>query len=128
MNAVRSAVIAVVDDEKSIRKALLRLLRAAGRDARAYASGKEFLDTLSFIRYDCLVLDLHMPGLTGFDVLREHALIQARLPTIVITVHDEAGTREKCFAEGVIAYICKPFDEKTLLGAVEEALGNGFAV
>src|SRR4051794_873741 len=99
MNQESSAVIAVVDDEASVRKALLRLLRAVGLEAQAFASGREFLNTLPS-HYDCVVLDLHMPGMTGFDVQNDLVFMNARVPTVIITAHDEPGTRVKCLALG----------------------------
>jgi FixJ family two-component response regulator len=115
-------IIAVVDNEASVRKALLRLFRAAGLKARAFASGPEFLGTLPSCGYSCLVLDLHMPGLTGFDVQNECMFADVRLPTIIITAHDEPGTRQKCLSAGAKAYFCKPFDDSELLEAIEEAV------
>ncbi|MDB5772206.1 MAG: hypothetical protein JWM42_2580 [Burkholderia sp.] len=122
MSPRESAVIAVVDNEASVRKALVRLFRAAGIDARVFASGSEFLATLQSCRYDCLVLDLHMPGLNGYHVQNECTLADVRLPTVIITAHDEPGMRQRCLAAGAVAYICKPFDDSELLGAIEEAV------
>lgn len=122
MATTRSAVIAIVDNEASVRKALLRLFRASGLDAREFASGAEFLKTLPFCRYDCLVLDLHMPELSGFDVQGDSTFAKAHLPTIIITAHDEPGTRQKCMSAGAAAYLSKPFDDEALLKAVKEAM------
>lgn len=117
-----TAVIAVVDDEASVRKALLRLLRSADLKAQAFASGREFLDTLPSILYDCVVLDLHMSDMTGFDVQKDSIFISAQIPTVIITAYDEPGTREKCLSLGATAYLRKPVDDKNLLSAIEEAI------
>jgi FixJ family two-component response regulator len=119
-----SAVIAIVDNEASVRKALLRLFRASGFDAREFASGSDFLKTLPFCRYDCLVLDLHMPDLSGFDVQEDSVFAKAHLPTVIITAHDEPGTRQRCMSAGASAYLSKPFDDKALLKAVEDAIAG----
>ena len=63
--------VAIVDDEEGIRKALSRLLRASGLEAESYANGQEFLDAAAEHRPDCVVLDLHMPGMSGLQVLRK---------------------------------------------------------
>ena len=124
MASARSTVIAIVDDEASVRKALLRMFRSAGYDARAFASGPEFLSTLPDYTYDCLVLDLHMPGMSGLDVQLDSTFLKAPLPTVIITAHDEPDTRQKCLAAGAGAYLCKPFDDNELLGVVADAMNK----
>lgn len=120
----RSIIIAVVDDEPSVRKALVRLFRSAGYEAREFASGQEFLNTLHYYRYGCLVLDLHMPGLSGLDVQLDRAFLEDALPVVIITAHDQPGARQKCLAAGAFAYLCKPFDDKELLQAVSDAIDS----
>jgi len=121
-------VIAVVDDEESVRKALCRLFVSSGLACAPFASGREFLDSLRENVPACVVLDLHMPGLTGLDVARELRMTSARVPAIIITAHDEAGTRARCLSAGAAAYLRKPFDDKALLDEVVLALGGGQAV
>ena len=116
-------LIAVVDDEDSVRRALWRLFTASGMDCATYASGREFLDSLRHNAPTCVVLDLHMPGLTGLDVTRELQGAKIKVPAIIITAHDEAGTRAKCLSAGASAYLRKPFDDKLLLDAVRELSG-----
>jgi FixJ family two-component response regulator len=115
-------LIAVVDDEESIRKSLRRLLMAADLEAVAYASGQEFLDSLKERQPDCLVLDLQMPGLTGLEVQRALTGAGARFPTIIITAHDEPETRARCLAAGVAAYLCKPLHDEMLLDAIAQVM------
>jgi FixJ family two-component response regulator len=116
-------LIAVVDDEESVRKSLRRLLVASELDATVYASGQEFLDSLGARQPDCLVLDLQMPGLTGLEVQRALAGARVRFPTIIITAHDEPETRARCLAAGVVAYLCKPLHDELLLDAITTAVG-----
>jgi FixJ family two-component response regulator len=122
MNAERSALIAVVDDDPSVLKALLRLFRSSGFKARGFASGEEFLTTLPFYRYDCLVLDLRMPGMSGIEVQQDIEFIKAGIATIVITAHDEMDSRLKCLSAGAVAYLTKPFDDEVLLQAVMDSI------
>jgi FixJ family two-component response regulator len=112
----RPVKVAVVDDEPAVRKALTRLLRAAGIDAIGYASGQDFLAALAHQRFDCLVLDLQMPGMSGLDVQRV-----AVLPTVVISARDDREAREACMAAGACAYLAKPVDDGALLEAVHAA-------
>jgi FixJ family two-component response regulator len=110
--------VAIVDDEEPVRKALKRLLRASGLEADTYASGKEFLEASSTRMPDCVVLDLHMPGMSGLQVLQELRQAKKSLPTVVITAYDEPASREQCLAAGAAAYLRKPLDERLLLNAI----------
>jgi len=114
--------VAIVDDEEGIRKALSRLLRASGLDAESYANGQEFLDAAAEHRPDCVVLDLHMPGMSGLQVLRKLKDAGQRLSIVVITAHDEPETRERCIDAGACAYLRKPLEDRLLLNAISAAM------
>jgi FixJ family two-component response regulator len=114
--------IAVVDDHDAVRKALKRLLVAAGMEAETFASGQDFLDALVPNPFHCVLLDLHMPGLTGLDVLKELQERRIRLPAIVITAHDDPAARAQCLAWGARAYLLKPLDDQPLLAAIADAV------
>jgi FixJ family two-component response regulator len=124
MGAVRAPalLIAVVDDEESVRKALRRLLRSAEMEADTFSSGQEFLDSVAVRKPDCLVLDYHMAGLTGLDVMSQIVKRGIRLPTIVITGHDQPGMEAKMLDAGATAYISKPVDARVLLSAITKAI------
>jgi FixJ family two-component response regulator len=117
--------IAIIDDDESVRNALKRLLRAANLDAETFASGRDFLDSLSSHRPDCVVLDLHMPGMNGLDIQRQLARNGLRLPVVIITGHDEPQTRVACLSAGAAAYLRKPLDDEALLQAIHQAAGAG---
>jgi FixJ family two-component response regulator len=110
--------VAIVDDEEPVRKALKRLLRASGLEAETYASGKDFLAANAERSPDCVILDLHMPGMSGLQVLQELKAARSVLPAVVITAYDEPATREQCLAAGAAAYLRKPLDERLLLNAI----------
>ena len=116
-------VIAVVDDEPQMRKALRRLLVTHGYDVRDYALAAELLATLPDSPPDCLLLDLHMPEVSGFEVLERFALQQNTPPVVVITGHDEPGTAERVILLGATALLRKPVDAASLLCAIETATG-----
>jgi FixJ family two-component response regulator len=122
MASPESVMVAVVDDEPAVRKALVRLFRSAGHQARAFATGQEFLGALPTARFDCLVLDLGMAGMSGHEVQLALEAGQVRLPTVIITAHHEPGTRQKSLDAGAYAYLCKPFDDNELLRLVIEAI------
>ncbi|HEX6690119.1 MAG TPA: response regulator [Burkholderiales bacterium] len=117
--------VAIVDDEEPVRKALRRLLRAAGLQAESYAGGQELLDAAAERAPDCVVLDLHMPGMSGLQLMRRLQAMQQRPPIVVVTAHDEPETRAQCLAAGATAYLRKPLDERLLLNAISAALSHG---
>ena len=122
----RRLLVAVVDDEEPVRKALRRLFRSAGIDVEAYASGEELLAAVSDDRTprpDCAVLDLHLPGLSGLDVLERMVQAGIPVPAVIVTGHDHAGVAERAFAAGAAAYLRKPLDDKVLLDAIALAVG-----
>ncbi len=115
--------VAIVDDEEPVRKALKRLLRASGLEAESFASGKDFLEASALREPDCVLLDLHMPRMSGLQVLRALQAARRALPTVIITAHDAPETREQCLAAGAAAYLRKPFEEHELLDTITAALG-----
>ncbi len=114
--------VAIVDDEEGIRKALGRLLRASGIETQGYATGQEFLSAAEEHRPDCVVLDLHMPGMSGLQVLRRLKTMGQPWRVVVITAHDEPETREQCLNAGACAYLRKPLEDRLLLNAISAAM------
>jgi two-component system, LuxR family, response regulator FixJ len=117
-------LIAVVDDEEPIRKALMRLMRSAGLNVETFASGAEFLKSLATRLPDCVVLDLHMPDMNGFDVQAHLARKYAALPVIIVTGHDLPNAREHAMAGGASAFLRKPVHDRTLFGAISAATSS----
>lgn len=109
-------VVAVVDDEQPVRRALQRLLRTAGFDVRLFATGAEFMAHLTGI--DCVILDLHLPDMSGFDVQDALSARGAPIPVVVVTGNDTPANRTRSLANGARAYLCKPVDDKVLLDAL----------
>jgi FixJ family two-component response regulator len=118
-------LIAIVDDEESVRRALKRLLLSAGFRAVAFASGAEFLASLQTNSPSCVVLDLHMPGLSGFDVQSRIKSAGHAVSVVIITGHDTPESQQRVLAAGATAYLRKPVDDQVLLDAVTAAVPNG---
>ena len=116
--------IAVVDDEEPIRKALRRLLRSVGMEVDTFPSGVEFLESLSTRLPDCIVLDLHMPVVNGFEVQTQLAQSGVKVPVVVITGHDSDETRQLALAKFPVAYLRKPVNDQVLLDAIAVALSH----
>jgi FixJ family two-component response regulator len=108
-------VIAIVDDEDCIRKALERLLRSAGMKIASFRSGEEFLESLEICQPDCAILDLHLPGLSGLEVQQFLRRNRIGVPCIIMTGRDEPETGEQILASGANGYLIKPFDQRALL-------------
>ena len=113
--------IFIIDDDESVRKALSRLLRAAGFQVEAYTSGEQFLERERFLGFGCILLDLQMPGLNG--MLLQQKLIRAdyRLPIIFVTGHGDVSARTQAMQSGAVEFLAKPFDDRELLRAIEVA-------
>jgi FixJ family two-component response regulator len=117
-------MIAVVDDEESVRKAVVRLLQVAGYTARGFVSGYDFLQNWPENRPDCLLLDLQMFDLSGTEVQKALNRSGAPFPVIIITAKDVPDVREQCLRQGAVAYLSKPLDTTVLLNALELALDS----
>jgi len=117
-----AALVAIVDDEESVRKALSRLVRAAGFGVDTYASGADFLSVVQERPPHCVVLDLRMPHVSGFDVLRALRQADVPVPAVIITGDDSADSRAQALREGARAHLRKPVDETMLLDAIHTAL------
>lgn len=121
--AIRPLRITILDDDQSVRTAISRLLRTSEISVSLCATGVELFSALAGGKPDCLVLDLQMPGMSGLEVMSYLAEVGISIPTVVITAHDEPGTREMCLAAGASAYLRKPLDADELLCAIGRAMG-----
>jgi FixJ family two-component response regulator len=115
-------LVSIVDDDLSVRRALRRLVQSAGYTVGTFASAREFLDSSPSSRTACLVLDIHLDGMSGFELSEQLAEDRTAIPIIFITAHDDALTRERVRRAGVAAYLLKPFDEQALLDAIRSAV------
>jgi FixJ family two-component response regulator len=116
-----SSWIAIVDDDPSVLKALARLLSARAFQIRTYTSARAFLSALPDGVPECLIVDLQMPDMTGLELQRHLMRNGIRIPTIVITAHNEAGARERCESAGAAAFLAKPLQDTSLLAAIDDA-------
>jgi FixJ family two-component response regulator len=116
------AVIAIVDDDPSVRRGLDRLLRSAGWDVETFASAQEFLSRVSVEPPSCLVLDLQLPGLSGLDLQKRMADAGLETPIVFLTGHGNIPASVQAMKAGAVEFLTKPFDEKDLLSAIQEAI------
>jgi FixJ family two-component response regulator len=114
--------ITVVDDDPSTLQGLNRLLLAHGFRVRMFASAESFLDGITNCDADCLVLDIHLGGMSGTDLQRQLVSSGVELPVIFMTAIDDEPTREAAFGAGCFAYLKKPFLAKLLIDAINNAI------
>jgi len=119
---VERALVAVVDDDESVRESLPDLLKEIGFEARAFSSAQEFLASDCVNRTGCLILDIAMPGMTGFDLQRELRLRAPKIPIVFITAQADGALRARAFEAGAVDFLLKPFSDTALLASVETAL------
>jgi FixJ family two-component response regulator len=120
---MRKPLITVVDDDPSVRKSMQRLLRAAGFEATTFASARDFLDSGGLTPApECLILDIHLGGMNGFELYEQLMAAGSSVPVIFITAHDDAPTRERARQTLSSGYLRKPFEQHALLAAIYRAL------
>jgi len=119
---VISRLVFVVDDDRSARRGIARLLRTAGHDVRAFASAEEFLADFDPKEFGCLVLDVRMPGMSGQELQAELAARGIGLPIIVVSADDDPETRRAAHRMKAAAFFRKPVDGSALLDAIDWAV------
>ncbi len=116
--------IAIVDDDAAIREALKGLMRSVRFDAEAFASAEEFLVSESLHNASCLILDVYLPGMSGFDLQNRLKTDKRYIPIIFITAHADEASRERAIRSGAIELLGKPVRRETLFKAIQSAIGQ----
>jgi FixJ family two-component response regulator len=115
-------VIAIVDDDPSVREGLSSLIRSAGLKVETFASAQEFLARPSADAPSCLVLDLQLPGLSGLDLQKRMAEAGLEIPIVFLTGHGNIPASVQAMKAGAVEFLTKPFDDQELLDAIHEAV------
>ena len=115
-------VIAIVDDDASVREGLSSLIRSAGLKVEAFASAQEFLQRPGPEAPSCLVLDLQLPGLSGLDLQKRMAEVELEIPIVFLTGHGNIPASVQAMKAGAVEFLTKPFDDQELLNAIHEAV------
>ena len=116
-------IVGIVDDDASVRTALARLLGSIGVEAVTHASGVEYLASRELHEVDCLLLDVHLPGLSGLEVLREVQDAATKVPVVLMTARYDADFAKRAISAGAAAFLRKPFSDTELFSALEDATG-----
>ena len=115
-------IIAIVDDDESVRFALEGMMKSVGLPAQTFASAEEFLKSGLQHKTACLIADIRMPGMSGLDLQNKLNAERCRIPTIFITAHGDAKMRLQALRGGAVEFLAKPFDDEVLLENVRAAL------
>src|ERR1700681_3818090 len=118
----KSKLVAIVDDDDSMRSALQGLLQSAEFPAQSFASAEEFLKSGQQHQIACLIADIRMPGISGLELQTRLNAEHCRIPTIFITAHGDTQMRMQALRAGAVEFLAKPFDDEALLDSVRGAL------
>src|SRR6202011_2901616 len=118
----KTKLVAILDDDDSVRSALQGLLKAVGLPAQAFASAEEFLNSGQQHQIACLIADIRMPGMSGLQLQAKLNAERCKIPIIFITAHGDAKMRMQALRAGAVEFLAKPFDDEVLLDSVRAAL------
>lgn len=116
--------ISVVDDDASIREALKSLMRSIRLDVQAFASAEEFLESECVNETDCLILDVFLPGISGFELQQQLSADGRNIPIIFITAHSDDASRQRAISAGAVEFLGKPVRRDSLFKALESAVAR----
>ena len=118
----KTKLVAIVDDDHSVRFALQGLLKAVGLPSQTFASAEEFLNSGQQHQTACLITDIRMPGISGLELQARLNAEHCIIPTIFITAHDDGQMRMRALRAGAVEFLAKPFNDEILLETVRAAL------
>ena len=119
-----SRLIAIVDDDESLRSALQDLIESDGLSALCFGSAEQFLNSEARQKAACLIADIRMPGMSGLELQAKLKAEGYRIPIIFITAHGDAEMRTLAMRDGAVEFLTKPFDDAVLLEIVHAALAR----
>ena len=117
-----SRLVAIVDDDQSVQRALQDLIESDGLPAICFGSAEQFLDSETRSKAACLIADIRMPGMSGLELQAKLKAERCRVPVIFITAHGDAEMRIHAMRQGAVEFLSKPFDDAVLLEIVHAAL------
>ena len=118
----KTKLVAIVDDDESVRSALQGLMEVVGLPSLPFASAEEFLESGQQHETGCLIADIRMPGMSGLELQAQLNAARCKIPTIFITAHGDTKMRMQAMRAGAVEFLAKPFDDKVLLEIVQAAL------
>ncbi len=122
MQPTESPLVAIVDDDELFRRSIERLVRSAGFRVEVFGSAEEFLERGDMDRTACAILDMKLPGMSGLDLQQRLIATPAPIPIVFVSAHDEAMMQANALRAGAVAFLRKPFDNRTLLDALSRSI------
>jgi FixJ family two-component response regulator len=122
MEPTDNPLIAIVDDDEPFRRSVERLVRSAGFTVETFGSAEDFLERGNLDRTACAILDMKLPGMNGFDLQRRLIARPRPMPIVFVSAHADAVVRANALRAGAIAFLEKPFDDSTLLDALDQSI------
>lgn len=120
----KAPLISIVDDDWSLVEATVSLVQSVGYSADGFRSGEDFLKSRQLLKTDCLILDIRMPLMGGFELQRTLAARNYQIPIIFVTSYDSEDAQIQATQGGAVGFLCKPFSQESLFRAVRSALGS----
>lgn len=124
MSTSNVPLISVVDDDRSIVEAIVSLLESVGYTAAGFVSAQDFLNSPQLSRTACLILDVSMPGIGGLELQQRLAAANVHTPIVFITANADQDVSAEALRDGAVAFLRKPFNQESLLGALRSALAQ----
>jgi FixJ family two-component response regulator len=121
---IKTPLISIVDDDWWLVEATVSLVQSVGYLAEGFRSAEDFLKSSQLLKTDCLILDIRMPSVDGFELQRRLADRNCQIPIIFVTSYDSEDARIQAAKAGAAGFLCKPFNQESLFGAVRSALGS----
>jgi FixJ family two-component response regulator len=121
---IKTPLVSIVDDDWSLVEATVSLVQSLGYSAEGFRSAEDFLESKQLLKTDCLILDIRMPSMGGFELQRRLAAGNYRMPIIFVTSYDSENMRTQAVQTGAVEFLCKPFSQESLSRAVRSALGK----
>jgi len=122
MEPTDSPLVAIVDDDELFRRSIERLVRSAGFRVEVFGSAEEFLERGDMDRTACAILDMKLPGMSGLDLQQRLIATPTPIPIVFVSAHDEAMMQANALRAGAVAFLRKPFDNRTLLDALSRSI------
>ena len=121
---IKTPLVSIVDDDWSLVEATISLLQSLGYLAKGFRSAQDFLESRQLLKTDCLILDIRMPSMGGFELQRRLAARNYQIPIIFVTSYECEDAQIQAARAGAAGFLCKPFSQESLFRVIRSAIGS----